>query len=78
MGAKKRQTFGKMTRERALKEKRALKQEKKDEKKQVAADARKARLVEGRGAADVFDEEGNVTAALETDPPRVEAAPEPA
>ena len=34
----KRQTMAKMTRERALKERRALKQEKKDDKKRAAAD----------------------------------------
>ena len=33
----KRQTMAKMTRERALKERRALKQEKKDDKKRAAA-----------------------------------------
>ena len=33
---KKRQTMGKMTRERELRERRALKQEKKDERKQAA------------------------------------------
>jgi hypothetical protein len=37
--AKKRQTMGKITRERERKEKRALKQEKKHERKQAAADA---------------------------------------
>jgi hypothetical protein len=35
---KKRQTMGKMTRERELRERRELKQEKKDAKKQAAAD----------------------------------------
>jgi hypothetical protein len=35
---KKRQTMGKMTRERELKERRAQKKEKKDEKKQAAAE----------------------------------------
>jgi hypothetical protein len=34
----KRQTMAKMTRERALKERRALKQEKKDDRKRAAAD----------------------------------------
>ena len=38
--SKRRQTFSKMTRERAVKERRELKQEKKDEKKRVAAAAR--------------------------------------
>ena len=40
---KKRQTMGKMTRERELRERRALKQEKKDGKKLAAAEG----LVEG-------------------------------
>ena len=35
---KKRQTMGKMARERELKERRALKQEKKDERKAAAAE----------------------------------------
>jgi hypothetical protein len=75
MGAKKRQTFGKMTRERALKEKRALKQERKDGKKQAAADARKARLVETPGAPDLAGDEP-ADAAPEADPPRVGSAPD--
>ena len=37
MRSKKRQTMAKMTRERTVKERRARKQEKKDEKKQAAA-----------------------------------------
>ena len=37
-----RQTMAKMTRERALKERRALKQEKKDDKKRAAEDALRA------------------------------------
>jgi hypothetical protein len=37
--SKKRQTFSKMTRERMVKERRALKQEKKDERKAAAAAA---------------------------------------
>ena len=41
-GAKKRQTMAKMARERAVKEKRALKAEKREAKKQAAADAREA------------------------------------
>lgn len=40
--SKRRQTMAKMTRERTVRERRALKQEKKDEKKQAAADARSA------------------------------------
>ena len=46
MSGKKRQTFGKLTRERARQEKRERKQEKKDNRKQAAADARDAGLVE--------------------------------
>ena len=42
MAAKKRQTFGKITRERARQEKREQKLEKKADKKQAAADAREA------------------------------------
>ena len=42
MPGKKRQTFGKLTRERARQEKRARKQEKKDERKQAAAEAQAA------------------------------------
>jgi hypothetical protein len=38
--AKKRQTIAKLNRERAVKEKRALKQERKEARKQAAADAR--------------------------------------
>ena len=45
-GSKKRQTFSKMTRERAVKEKRERKQEKKDEKKAAAA-AASAEAVDG-------------------------------
>ena len=40
MSAKKRQTMAKMTRERAVQERRARKQERKDERKQAAAIAR--------------------------------------
>ena len=47
MSGKKRQTFGKLTRERARLAKRERKQEKKDERKQAAADAREAGLVDG-------------------------------
>ena len=47
MSGKKRQTFGKLTRERARQEKRERKQEKKEDRKQAAADARDAGLVEG-------------------------------
>ncbi len=47
--SKKRQTMGKMTRERELRERRALKQEKKDGKKLAAA----TETVEGAEAADL-------------------------
>jgi hypothetical protein len=40
--SKRRQTMAKMTRERTLQERRALKQEKKDERKRAAAEARAA------------------------------------
>jgi hypothetical protein len=46
-----------MTRERMIKERRALKQEKKDEKKQAAAVAREAQATEGAPSADVADAE---------------------
>jgi hypothetical protein len=39
-GSKRRQTMAKINRERAVKEKRALKQEKKEARKQAAANAR--------------------------------------
>ena len=55
--SKARQTFSKMTRERMIKERRALKQEKKDEKKQAAAVAREAQATEGAPSADVADAE---------------------
>jgi hypothetical protein len=45
-GPKKRQTMAKMTRERMVKERQARKREKKDEKKQAAADARRAEVAE--------------------------------
>lgn len=52
---KKRQTMGKMARERELKERRALKQEKKDERKAAAAEgnaeAPDDTLVDGEGEA---------------------------
>ena len=47
MAGKKRQTFGKVTRERARQEKRERKQEKKDERKQAAMEAREAPPVDG-------------------------------
>jgi hypothetical protein len=50
--SKKRQTMAKMTRERTVKEKRARKQEKKDEKKRLAALGITGDEVEGEGTAD--------------------------
>jgi hypothetical protein len=55
--AKKRQTFGKMNRERELKERRELKQEKKDEKKQAAAAARLAEADETTAPTPAADDE---------------------
>ena len=49
---KKRQTMGKVTRERELKERRALKQEKKDARKAAAAEERAA---EADGTLEVPD-----------------------
>jgi hypothetical protein len=51
---KKRQTMGKVTRERELKERRALKQEKKDARKAAAAEERAA---EADGTLPVSTEE---------------------
>ncbi|HWB22710.1 MAG TPA: hypothetical protein VG652_07460 [Gaiellaceae bacterium] len=50
--SKKRQTMGKMTRERELRERRAMKQEKKDGKKLAAA----TEPVEGVEAVDLPDD----------------------
>jgi hypothetical protein len=50
MGAKKRQTMGKMMRERERAEKRARKQEKKDAKKAVALAAAEGGIVGELGA----------------------------
>ena len=47
MSAKRRQTFGKLTRDRARQEKGERKPEKKDDRKRAVADAREAGLVEG-------------------------------
>jgi hypothetical protein len=44
--SKRQTTMAKMARERALKERRALKQQKKDERKQAAAEARSAKAAE--------------------------------
>lgn len=53
--SKRRQTFSKMTRERAVKEKRAAKQEKKDERKRLAAEAAEGgdSLAESNGAENI-------------------------
>jgi hypothetical protein len=55
--SKKRQTFAKMTRERMVKERRALKQQKKDAKKMAAAMEGSPEAGDGTfSAADVEDE----------------------
>jgi hypothetical protein len=59
---KKRQTMGKVTRERDLKERRALKQEKKDAKKAAAAE-RAAGITSGADEQDREAEAGNAEAA---------------
>ena len=57
MSAKKRQTFGKLERERAQKEKRERKQEKKDDRKQAAAAARDAAVVDDTVEAPSVDDD---------------------
>ena len=54
--AKKRQTFAKMTRERMVKERRALKQEKKDAKKLAAAMERNPEAADSTFSAEVVEE----------------------
>jgi hypothetical protein len=54
--SKRRQTFSKMTRERAVKERRELKQEKKDEKKRAAAAARAEEGADGMPATPPLDD----------------------
>jgi len=49
--------MAKMTRERTVRERRALKQEKKDEKKQAAADARNANGADSPLPAPLVDDE---------------------
>ena len=49
--------MAKMTRERTVRERRALKQEKKDEKKQAAADARNANGADTTVPAPPVDDE---------------------
>ena len=56
MPTKKRQTMGKVTRERELKERRALKQEKKDARKAEAAE-RAAGIANGTYEPDDVDEQ---------------------
>jgi hypothetical protein len=65
--SKKRQTMAKITRERAVKEKRARKQEKKDEKKLAAAEARAAEA-NGEFPSDI-DDENPVDDLEATEPP---------
>ena len=68
--SKKRQTMQKMTRERAVKEKRALKQEKKDEKKLAAAMARDAEAAyESRLADPESQEDGDEPSQAEDESP---------
>ena len=55
--SKRRQTMAKMTRERTVRERRALKQEKKDEKRQAAADARNANGADSTVPAPPVDDE---------------------
>jgi hypothetical protein len=55
--SKKRQTMAKMTRERAVKEKRERKQEKKDEKKAAAAMAREIEAGGGPLPAETLSDE---------------------
>lgn len=67
--SKKRQTMQKMTRERAVKEKRALKQEKKDEKKLAAAMARDAEEVAASGLPEpAAPSDGEATPADDENP----------
>ena len=60
MSAKKRQTFAKMTRERAVKEKRARKLEKKEEKRLAAEEGTGAEAVDGPFSESPFDENGEL------------------
>jgi hypothetical protein len=55
--SKKRQTMAKMTRERTVKERRAQKREKKDEKKQAALAARTGEAAGNTPAAPVAEDE---------------------
>jgi hypothetical protein len=70
MPTKKRQTMGKVTRERELKERRALKQEKKDARKAEAAD-RAAAIADGTYVEPEFEEQTG-----ESEPGTREAEPE--
>jgi stress response protein YsnF len=56
--SKKRQTMAKMTRERLVKEKRALKAEKREAKKQAAADAQQAEATGVPIAPETVDDAG--------------------
>jgi hypothetical protein len=57
MSSKRQQTMAKMTRERTVKERRALKQEKKDQRKQEAAAAQSEDAAESAFPAPEADEE---------------------
>ena len=61
--AKKRQTMGKVTRERELKERRALKQEKKEARRAAAAEERTAEEADGTFPAPEDDAEPEAEAA---------------
>ena len=61
-----RQTMAKMTRERALKERRALKQEKKDDKKRAAEDALRA---PDENEADLAEPGIDAALAIDPEPP---------
>jgi hypothetical protein len=53
---KRRQTMAKLARERAVKERRARKQEKKDLKKQAAAGSPETDAVDGTAVAPIIDD----------------------
>ena len=72
---KKRQTMGKMMRDRELRERRALKQQKKDDRKLAAAEPGSEGFPEGGGADDVAAEEGaDASAAQDPGAPQSDGA----
>jgi hypothetical protein len=62
---KKRQTMGKMMRDRELRERRALKQQKKDDRKLAAAEPGSEGFPEGGGADDAAAGDGADVAAAQ-------------